>query len=333
MKSNPYLIAETAFHHEGDMDYMTGLIEAAARAKCDAIKFQVLIDFEYLVNKNHGAYDTLKNFTFTIQEWQQFFDIAVANGLRVISLPLDTKAVHFTKENESKVDLIEIHSVSFYDELLIDAIKKSRIPVFLGVGGRTTDEIDGIKDVLGKQLWGLIVGFQAFPSKLEDIKLGKISYLINKYPELQIGYTDHSSFDDTNAIISNYVALGMGATFFEKHLTLSEGVERTDFQSAIGEEKLTEINKNLKQLSNAVFKSSGNLNEIEGPEINYRNRQKKAFTVVDIKKGEKFKKEDFNFQMTDIAEDGFYSLSQLVGKTAGSDISAESFLRKTDIYE
>lgn len=327
-KSKPYLIAETAFHHEGDLQYILGLIDAAAQAKCDAIKFQVLMDFDYLVNKNHGAYSTLKKFTFSKKEWQQIFDTAVAKNLRIVSLPLDLEAVSFTKLNEEKVDLIEIHSVSFYDEKLIDEIKTTSIPVFLGVGGRTIEEIDNIKSILGEQLWGLIVGFQAFPSELKDVKLPKVTYLKQAYPSLKVGYTDHSSFDSTNAVISNYVALGLGASFFEKHLTLNEGVERTDFHSAVGEEKLKEINENLIQLAEALAHENKTINQIEGPEVNYRNRQKKAFAAHDVKKGTVLTTADIKFQMTDNMAEGFYGLEQLLGKEVALDLLTETFIEK-----
>ncbi|MBC8883220.1 N-acetylneuraminate synthase family protein [Flavobacterium piscinae] len=57
------------------------------------------------------------------------------------------------------------------------------------------------------------------------------------FPNFKIGYADHSSFDDEYAVLSNEYARLLGATIFEKHFTLDEGLERVDFNSAIGVKK------------------------------------------------------------------------------------------------
>lgn len=67
-----------------------------------------------------------------------------------------------------------------------------------------------------------MVGFQAFPSKLEEIKLSRISFLKTKFDSLKIGYADHSEFNSEDAIESNLYARLLGASIFEKHITLKE---------------------------------------------------------------------------------------------------------------
>ena len=51
MKSDVYIYAETAFHHQGELDYMLKLIDMADESHVNGIKFQVLLDFDYLISK------------------------------------------------------------------------------------------------------------------------------------------------------------------------------------------------------------------------------------------------------------------------------------------
>lgn len=102
----------------------------------------------------------------------KFFSFTKQIGLDIIMMPLNIDSLELTKH--FLIKYIEIHSVSFNDVALHKEIKKTGIDLIIGVGGRTIEEIQEVQSYFGKQLKVLMVGFQSFPSKLEDIKLGKI---------------------------------------------------------------------------------------------------------------------------------------------------------------
>ena len=83
-----------------------------------------------------------------------------------------------------------------------------------------------------------MVGIQAFPSTLGDVKLERITYFARKYPGITIGYADHSSYSDQMSKTSNEYAFILGARLFENILPLKK-VKRTDWQSALS----TELNQ------------------------------------------------------------------------------------------
>ena len=60
-----YIYAETAFIHEGNIDYLMKLIDAAEQAKCDGIKFQILLDIDNAYSENVGVYQNLKAWRFS----------------------------------------------------------------------------------------------------------------------------------------------------------------------------------------------------------------------------------------------------------------------------
>lgn len=321
-----YLYTETAFHHQGDYDYMIGLINASKEAGAKGIKFQVLLKLSNLMSPKHSIYNNLTSTIFSYAEWKSVFKHCNDVGLEIIFMPCDVDSFSLIEDPEIKIDYIDIHSVSFYDQDVLQAIKKARIPVILGIGGRTVSEIDDKIAFFKDQLHVLMVGFQSFPSQLEDVKLGKIKVLREKYPNLIIGYADHSSFSSEHAIISNEYAYILGARYFEKHLTLDEGKERLDFQSAIGTEKMKQVVDRLHFLDQKVFTfNDEQLLAVEGKEIVYRNRQKTAVAARDLKKGESLDESCIAFKMID-KSNGEVSAQPFIGKTAMEDIEQYDIL-------
>ncbi|MCW9056371.1 MAG: N-acetylneuraminate synthase family protein, partial [Gammaproteobacteria bacterium] len=168
-----------------------------------------------------------------------------------------------------------------------------------GVGGRTLDEIDYVLNKYKDRDTTLMVGFQSYPSELQDIKLSRIKELKNKYPSSAIGYADHSSFDDEMAIISNDYAYILGARIFEKHITVDEGIERIDFQSAVGAKKISTIISRLTFLDKILNIDEADLFEMNAKEINYRNRQKIPVAKHNLEIGHMLTEEDIELKMID----------------------------------
>jgi len=312
MKSDIYIYTETAFHHEGDLEFMFDLIQLSADSGANAIKFQVLLDYDYLMSKKHPSYDVLLDYTFGKDEWMSIFERAKALGQEIILMPLDPTACLLIDKINPKY--VEIHSICFKDEELLAHIKETDANVIVGVGGRDLDEIDELRDYFEGQVKVLMSGFQSFPTKLEDVKLPRVKEYVAKYPDLIIGYADHSPFDSDYAVKSSEYALIYGARMFEKHITTKEGVKRVDFDSAIGGDKMKALKSNLLALSKDLrLQNEGSLMEIEEPEISYRNRQKMAIAKTDLDKGHVITAADVLFRMTG-EKTGFASIHDISGK-------------------
>ena len=72
-KSTPYLIGETAFHHQGDLPFLKNLIDVGATANIDAVKFHMLLDLEDYFIKDHEAFSALEQWLFTKEQWNEIF--------------------------------------------------------------------------------------------------------------------------------------------------------------------------------------------------------------------------------------------------------------------
>lgn len=309
--SKHYFYTETAFHHEGDLAFAKELIAASAQAGAQGVKFQVLVEPDAFLSTLHSAFKSLSGYCFSAAQWRELFDFAQQQRLDIIMMPLDPRSMDVVKEYP--VRYIDIHPVSFYDMPLWKQIKAMGTPVIIGVGGRTLDEIQMAVDFFGTQLEVLMVGFQAFPSDLKDIKLGRIRALRERYPAIKIGYADHSAFNHEHAVVSNAYARLLGASVFEKHITTKEGVERVDFSAAVSPEKISAIITNLNFIDEHVIAPGPDLFEFTAPEKKYRERQKKVVAATDLPAGAVLSAVNLTTKMID-REGGYFRIGDLEGK-------------------
>jgi len=293
-----YIYAETAFHHEGDKDYLLKLVDEAKKSGVHGIKFQVLTDLDSFASTQHSAYKDIKSWIFSIQDWRDVFRYASRLGLDIVFMPLDAQS--FSLLNDFKVAFIEIHSVMFYDSEVLNKLEESDTPLIFGVGGRTLGEIEAIVERFSCRDITLMVGFQSFPTRLKDVDMRKIQFLENNYRQCKIGYADHSSYDDVMSIKSSEYAYILGARVFEKHITVSEGKERIDFQSAVGSEKIMEMIKALDYLNKILPDQKGKLSfKMTDQEREYRARQKMPVAKYRLKAGCVIRENDLIMKVID----------------------------------
>lgn len=318
--SNYYLYTETAFHHEGDVNYLKNLIQASKESGANGIKFQVLTNPTDFISKSHSSFQELSSFCFAKSTWKDIFKYTEALDLDIIMMPLNIEALELC--NEFSIKYLEIHSVSFRDKTLHEKVKDSNVDLILGIGGRSQDEINYLLEFYDEQVKILMVGFQAFPSELSDIKLGKIEHLKRMYPKLKIGYADHSSFDSEYAIKSNEYAYLLGAEVFEKHITLKENKDRVDSASAISKEKISEIIKRLSFIRDKVIVRKDEIFQFSDSEKKYRQRELKLVAAINLKKGDIINESSLNLKMID-HEKAISDPKLVLGKKCSQDINLD----------
>ena len=327
-----YTIAETAFHHEGDVNYLKKLVNLAKACGCDSVKFQILINLDEFMSSRHQNYARAGQWILTRRQWSDILQHAHAQQIQIVVMPCDVGAIDLLASLDFSIDYLEIHSVSFNDQKLHEAIRATNIPVILGVGGRTLGEIISAKEYYGNQLCVLMVGFQAFPSDLKEVNLKKIMVLKKLFPECQIGYADHCAYDSQYGLKSLEYAFLLGARFFEKHITLDEGTRRIDYESAVGRGKMIQIRENLQYLAELL---NGHLYEqlvFSEQELAYRNRQKVMVAANAIKAGTPLSDSNAALKMGDRST-GIADYREIEGKIAISDIGYDETITEDKITE
>ena len=243
------LIAETAWHHERDFDFMTRLTQAlATQSKADIIKCHLTLDRDEYLAKDFPNY-AINEKNFGPEQWEQIFKTIRSSGKKLMTILNDRRAVDFVAPYQP--ELVEVHAVCLNDVHLLRAIRDQfagSAKVVLGVGGSTLYEIEAALDFLGSADVVLMFGFQNYPTRYQDVNFNKMKKIMRLYPEVEFGYADHTGWDEPYNQKITLMGASLGMRYVEKHTTIEYGQQRTDWQSAISIEMLNELYEDLQVL-------------------------------------------------------------------------------------
>ena len=242
------IIAETAWHHEGDLVFMKELVsEICLKTRTNYIKLHINVDFDEYMSRDHPLYNTLKEWVFSEDQWLEVISIIRKSGKELMLLLNDNKSVEFA--SKVKPEIIEIHAACLNVPSISESILKKidrQTKIILGVGGTTSEEIESAIETFKDRDLVLMFGFQNYPTKFESINLKKIRALQKKYSDLEFGYADHTSWDNENNKLVTMMVASNRMSYIEKHVTLNPGLKRTDFSAAISIDLFNRIHEDIK---------------------------------------------------------------------------------------
>lgn len=224
-----FVIAELSGNHGGDLGRALAIIDAAAEAGVDAIKLQTYTPDSLTIDLTNPPfvvppgspwagrtlYDLYRE-AMTPWEWTgALFERAAGHGLLAFSTPFDRDAVRFLEELDPPAH--KVASFELPDHELLRAVGSTGRPVILSTGLATEPEIDDAVQVLREAGAGDLILLRcnsAYPASPDEMDLAAIPVMRERW-SVEVGLSDHT-LSDTSAI----VAVGLGATVLEKHLTL-----------------------------------------------------------------------------------------------------------------
>ena len=233
MKKNCEIIAEIANAHQGKPHFAKKLASEAITNGADAVKFQVYFA-EELLAYNHPKFKHFKNQSFDEKTWINLISYFKKNKTKVYCDIFGERAFKIAKK--CNVDGYKIHSSDLNNDILLNLVAKSNKKIFLSVGGSTLEEIAYALKILKKSKKKPIIlhGFQSYPTKLSNCDLFKIeSYKKLFGNSYEIGYQDHLSADNYLNYKIPIIALGLGARYLEKHITLNRAKKGVDYYSSL----------------------------------------------------------------------------------------------------
>lgn len=319
MKNKFELIAETAFSHEGDFEYLVKQVDAAKAGKADFVKFQVFLDKDAYCVENHPAYNILDKWMLSKEKWLDIFNFAKSLGLKIVVLPLNNPSLEFCKTYDHLIDAYEIHSVCFNEVLLLNELKNNSKTIILGIGGRLPHEINFAEKLLeaDKDRLVLMYGFQSFPTDSAQLNLSKVK----KFSELfncKVGYADHTHYESDLFIQLNTAAYILGARFFEKHIVLEKGTKRIDYESGISSNDFIRLRAEIDKITTIL--GDGDIFTLNEKELVYKNREKKIVFTRDIPQNSIIKMKDLTYKISEEHSDFEQKdLNKLLGKKTHID--------------
>ncbi|SEL05727.1 pseudaminic acid synthase [Ectothiorhodospira marina] len=287
----PYVVAEMSGNHNHDLERALRIIDAAKAAGADAVKLQtyradtITIDHhgdEFIVKGglwNGRCLYELYEEAHTPWEWHApIFEHARRIGITVFSSPFDHTAVDFLEELGAPA--YKIASPELIDLPLIRKVAHTGKPIVMSTGAATLEEIgDAIQAARDAGATELVVLHctAAYPAPPEETNLVTIKALAERF-DVVVGLSDHTLGTTVSAL-----AVGMGASFIEKHVTLARADGGVDSAFSLEPQELAELVTTARIAQAAVGRPTFGPTTSEASVL--RNRRS-LYVVKPIAKGE-----------------------------------------------
>ena len=341
-----YIIAEAGVNYYefaerfsvSPLDAAKMMVKAASENGADAIKFQTY-KAKYLAMKDSpGAWDRNDIPVETQYELFQMYDRLGENdykelseysekiGIEFLSTPFDLESADYL---ESYMEEYKISSSDISNIPLITKIAQKNLPIILSTGASTVEEIDEAVNLIRKynnRKLTLLHCVLEYPTPYSEANLLKIQSLKERYPDVIVGYSDHTKPDEMMDVLKT--AFILGAKVIEKHFTLDKTIKkRNDHFHSMDCDDLKKLKTSLDFVK--LISGSATLG-CQEEEISTRNSvRRSAVSACAIKKGTIVTEEMVIFKRpgTGIAPKDF---ATIIGKVAINDIPEDTLLNFSD---
>lgn len=220
----PFLVAEAAFNHNGDLDRALAMVHAAAKAGCDAVKFQTYRT-EQFCQPDDPMFKHFKRGELEPSAWPLLKAECERHGIVFLSTP----------QNRSDLDIllkvgipaIKVGSDDFTNLPLLMDFAAVGLPMILSCGMADMADVYRALAAVGALDGGreaaLLVCTSQYPTPPEEANVARITTLRAAFPQVEIGFSDHTQGE--RAAIA---AVALGASIFEKHFTLDRNLPGPD---------------------------------------------------------------------------------------------------------
>jgi sialic acid synthase SpsE len=331
--SKVFVIAEAGANHNRDFDQAKVLIDVAAEAGADAVKFQSYSS-ETLYSANTPDFAGYKNINKLIKDielprnWQQDLkNYCDDKGIEFVCTPFDERAVE--ELYNIGVKRYKIAGFEATDPRFVKCVASTNLPLIItsGIGSNVAmarQIVGWVRDVNPMADITILHGNNAYPTPFEDAGLNQIDRLRESVPGISVGISDH-----TPGILVPPMAVAKGATVVEKHYTLSQLLPGPDHPFAIEPDELREMVKNIRTAEVVCQGKAGNLSPSEE---NFTMAMRSVVTKTAIKEGTLIVADNITTKRP-LLEDSIPALEYYLtlGTYATKDMEADHIVLRTDI--
>lgn len=251
-----YVIAEIGLNHNGDVEIAKRLIDVAAKAGADAVKFQKRTPEistpehmrDVLRETPWGTMTYLeyrRRVEFGRDEYIEIGDHATMHGLDWFASPWDVPSVEFLED--LGVVAHKVASASLTDTELLLALRDTGKPVILSTGMSTSSQIDRALDTLGTDRVVLMHATSTYPLEPEEANLRVIATLRDRYPGIPVGYSGHE-----RGLQISLAAVALGAVAVERHITLDRTMWGSDHAASLEPTGLEHLVRDIRVIETAL---------------------------------------------------------------------------------
>lgn len=273
-----YVVAETAYNHNGDLEYLLELIKASKTAGAHYTTVQVM-DTQAFCVSDYERYNIYIDNEISKQKWIKVFDYCKSINVKLIPCPLEKSSFDLCYDYGYR--FFKVHATDITNKEFLEYISlKGDCEVLLETQCATNLDIRFALSILKTNVKCIIHGYSNYPTEVEELNLNALDFLKKEY-NLDVGLADHSL--DTTGI--PVMGLAKGIKYLEKHITLSRSNRNFDWQVSLYPEQFSTLINNINYYKKALGK---NVKHPSSTELSFRNvLYKKYLKKTSFKRADK----------------------------------------------
>ena len=326
-----FIIAEAGVNHNGDIQTAKELIDVAAAAEADAVKFQTFRADTLVCRQapkaayqmettsaEESQFDMLKKLELTPDMHRELIDYCHEKNIMFLSTPFDLDSLHYLVD--CGLAVIKIPSGEITNYPLIREVGRSGKRIILSSGMSTIDEVREAVAVLkenGSTDITVLHCNTEYPTPFSDVNLRAIQ-TIKEETGVSVGYSDH-----TPGIEAAVAAAALGATVIEKHFTLDRNMKGPDHKASLEPNELTEMVRAVRHIEQAL--GDGEKKPSASEKKNMAVARKSLVAKCLIKGGEMFTEENLTAKRPGTGLSPML-WNQVIGQKAKRDFAADEMI-------
>lgn len=333
----PFIIAEAGVHHYNSVELAKTYILQASIAGADAIKFQTYSADRIATvwaptywDDPSGAtqHDIFAKRSNLIQaDYQILFQYASELGIMLLSTPFDPDAATLLSEFDMPAYKIASADLTYFP--LLEKVASFGKPILLSTGAATYQEIAQSVAFLQKLevQFSLLHCVLSYPTQVKDANLQRITKLRTKYPNVVIGYSDHTQPQDST--LACPISVAYGARIIEKHFTLNKLLDGDDHYHAVDPNGLKQLVRDCHDAM-TMTKPANEMKESEIPARTYARRS--IVAAKNLAAGTTITNEDIDFKRPGTGMSPTRK-NEVLGRKLTKSLSKDSLIQLEDMDE
>lgn len=320
----PLVIPEIGINHEGSLDVAKQMVYSAYRAGAKIIKHQTHIVEDEMCqkakkvipgNSDDSIYDIMSRCALFEEEETELKKYTESLGMVFLSTPFSRAAAKRLEKMD--VQAYKIGSGELNNYPLVEYVASFGKPMIVSTGMNDFRSIDKTVEILErKQIqYALLHTTNLYPTKPEQVRLGAMQEMMEHFPDVPIGLSDHTT--SNTACIS---AMALGAKIVERHYTDNMNRTGPDIVCSMDEGKLEELLQAAKDVSLML---GGKKCAIEQEQVTIDFAFASIVTIKPVKKGDKFTEDNLWVKRPGFGGIKAEEYYNVLGKSAAVDIAQD----------
>ena len=258
--AHTFIIAEAGVNHNGSLELAKQLVDIAAKAGADAVKFQTFkaekvvtagapkADYQLqTTEESESQFDMLRRLELSHEQHRELLSYCRKQGIIFMSTPFDKGSADFL--DELSVPVFKIGSGEITNLPFLEYVSRKGKPVILSTGMSYLSEVDEAVRVIrsaGCEQFVLVHCVSNYPADPIDVNLRAMHTMATAF-QVPVGYSDH-----TLGIEVPMAAVALGACVIEKHFTIDRNLDGPDHLASLEPDELSAMVKGIRTVEAAM---------------------------------------------------------------------------------